>query len=142
MNACSIRSDYFFIINKFFNTIAPLVHRTNYKMLKYTLRLCSWMNKTTFVPPISFTRPPPPKVETPQKVYYVVVINSTKNNTLLTLSLNNRLLCKSTAGLVGLKKTNRKTSDAGYNAAKLLATKSDLRDIAVHLIFKGFGRGR
>ncbi|RKO88371.1 hypothetical protein BDK51DRAFT_12090, partial [Blyttiomyces helicus] len=80
----------------------------------------------------------------------VVHVKAGRNNTLASLAdSQGNVLCMSSAGRCGLRKSNRGTSDAGYQAvARMteLAVELDMAKLTkkkgVHLKIKGFGPGR
>ncbi|KAI8898796.1 hypothetical protein BC833DRAFT_648438 [Globomyces pollinis-pini] len=79
---------------------------------------------------------------------FTVHVTANRNNTICTLSdKDGKVLCWASAGSVGLKKANRGTSDAGYQAALSMAQKAelkvnDIKENGVHLKLRGFGPGR
>ncbi|KAL2918219.1 28S ribosomal protein S11, mitochondrial [Polyrhizophydium stewartii] len=78
---------------------------------------------------------------------HVVHITASRNNTICTLTKSNGdTLCASSAGMCGLKKAARGTSDAGYQAVLALTEKAKQKNIempfGVHLRLAGFGPGR
>jgi small subunit ribosomal protein S11 len=76
---------------------------------------------------------------------YMIIIKAAKNNTHLHLDKDGRTVCHVSAGSCGLKKAQRGTSDAGYQAAvKFIETVNSkgVVPMGVHLVFRGFGPGR
>ena len=74
----------------------------------------------------------------------IIHIKTSKNNTIVTLTQNGDVINNQSAGTIGLKKANRKTSDAGYQAMmKLLSLNQQfLQNKRVECWFNGFGRSR
>jgi ribosomal protein S11 len=73
----------------------------------------------------------------------IIHINTTKNNTIVSLTKAGNLLKIQSCGTIGLKKSNRKTSDGGYQTTiELLKQAGSLVNKGVFVFFKGFGRGR
>jgi small subunit ribosomal protein S11 len=78
---------------------------------------------------------------------HVVLIKATKNNTHVTCRLvEGKCLTTASAGVVGLKKANRGSSDAGYQVAlrvmELVKQKFNAPQPTVHVMLNGFGPGR
>lgn len=76
-----------------------------------------------------------------------VFVRSTANNTHVVLvdASSNRVVTKCSAGMCGLKKAARSTSDAGFQATVNLTQKAKQMGVyptGVHLVLKGFGAGR
>ncbi|KAI9334497.1 hypothetical protein DFJ73DRAFT_629693 [Zopfochytrium polystomum] len=90
--------------------------------------------------------------------HLVVHIRSSRNNTCVTLTDHaGNILCWASGGTLGFKKSQRNTSDVGYQAVSQLAekaakknvlvattssTSSDRDSKGVEVRFKGFGPGR
>ena len=74
----------------------------------------------------------------------IIHIKTSKNNTIVTLTLNGNVINSQSCGTVGLKKSHRKTSDAGFQAMmKLLQNNQEfLKTKRVECWFNGFGRSR
>lgn len=87
---------------------------------------------------IPTTVPKPKPIDIP-----IIHINTTKNNTIVSLTKAGNLLKIQSCGTIGLKKSNRKTSDGGYQTTiELLKQAGSLVKKGVFVFFKGFGRGR
>ncbi|KAJ3124044.1 28S ribosomal protein S11, mitochondrial [Nowakowskiella sp. JEL0407] len=78
--------------------------------------------------------------------FHVVHIRALKNNTFAILTeCHGAVLVSISAGLVGLKKANRGTSDAGYLVVQEMAARATLKGISVdniQVVINGFGPGR
>ncbi|KAJ3317647.1 hypothetical protein HDV06_001341 [Boothiomyces sp. JEL0866] len=79
---------------------------------------------------------------------FTVSITANRNNTLCFLfDKQGKAICWASAGTVGLKKANRGTSDAGYQACLSMIEKAqekvgNIKTQGVCIRFKGFGPGR
>ena len=78
---------------------------------------------------------------------FVCSIKATRNNTHVAIgSRQGKCLVTVSAGFVGLKKSHRGSSDAGYQtalrAAQILKEKYRVASPRVHVILRGFGSGR
>ena len=122
-----IKIEYFYSTNQ----INSNIFQEMFKLLKRNFQLPDYLSQSS----LNFLQPKP---------RHVIHINSFKNNTLISLTMNGNVVMNTSSGSVGLKKAARKTSDAGYQAMMhLLQSKKEyLQNKRVELWFKGFGRGR
>ncbi|KAJ3294689.1 hypothetical protein HDU76_006935 [Blyttiomyces sp. JEL0837] len=85
------------------------------------------------------------------QVSHIIHIQSTRNNTIVTLTTNEggKTLAWASAGTCGLKKSARGSTDAGYQAVIKMASNASNKNVivpsegcGVEVRMKGFGPGR